>query len=73
MKPTKGEWETIVFQGKSSILPGKVVPLVNFALTTEDDENLLIISKFLDETTIHIVYECLYGERVTYSQSLHIA
>ena len=54
MKPTNGEWESVVFQGKNAIPPGREVPLIKLELTAADDENLKIISKCLNETTIHI-------------------
>lgn len=73
MKPTKGAWETVIFQGKTSIPPGTEVVLIKLELTADDHENLRIIDERLNDATIHIVYRCLYGKRATYTESLNMA
>ena len=73
MKPTKGEWETGTFSGKTTFPPGKMVTLIKLELTLEDDENFRIINKILDDTNIHIVYRCLYNHLYNYSEALRLA
>ena len=73
MKPTEGAWETITFQGKSTIPSGREVPLIRLELAATDEENFHIINERLNESTIHIVYRCLYGKHAAYSECLYLA
>lgn len=73
MKPTEGAWETGTFQGKSTIPSGKEIHLIKLELAATDDENFQIINDRLNDSTIHIVYRCLYGKHTVYSECLYVA
>ena len=73
MKPTKGAWESGTFLGKTMFPPGKITTVVKLELTLEDDENFMIISKILDDTSIHVVYRSIYNEVYRCSEALRLA
>jgi hypothetical protein len=60
------------FSGKTMLPPGKITSVIKFELTSKDDENFRIISKILDDVSIHIVYRSLYKELFRYSETLHL-